>query len=89
MKSTSLLAAAALLLMSGCTREVYLQAVPCAEGNCEPCTAYTDTCPELELQTVTVQYQVYDIPAPKVEYVPCADTPTRRCRTVCRQTRIY
>lgn len=85
LKTTSLIIAAA-MLMSGCTREVYLQAVPCAENNCKPCS-YTETCPELEMQTVTVQYQVYDVPAPAVTYTPCGTT-TRKCRTTCRHVQI-
>ncbi len=86
LKSTSLIIAAA-MLMSGCTREVYLQAVPCTE-DCEPCTSYTDVCPELEMQTVTMQYQVYDVPAPVTTYTPCGATKTRTCRTTCRHVRI-
>ncbi|MCM1324539.1 MAG: hypothetical protein NC218_10485 [Acetobacter sp.] len=95
LKKSSLLLALAILL-SGCTREVYLQAVPCAEGNCEcPCISETrECCPETAMMTETIQYQVYDVPAREVTYIPCptkkttkTTTTTRTCRKVCREVR--
>lgn len=85
LKNKSLLAIASVLIISACSHEVYLQPVPCVENNCPPCA---ETCPEIEMQTVTIQYQVYDVPSPKVEYTPCANSTTRKCRTVCRHTKI-
>lgn len=74
LKKTTLLLASAILL-SGCTREVYLQAVPCVEGDCEcACTSQTrECCPETAMMTETIRYQVYDIPAAPVVYTPCCD----------------
>ena len=77
------------LLASGCTREVYLQAVPCVEGNCEPEPVVVPApvpapcpcgCPELMMQTETINYQVVDMPVPV--YQPCS-TPCS-CQPVCR-----
>lgn len=77
-KSTLLLTAA--ILLSGCTREVYLQAVPCAEGNCDcPCVSETrECCPETQMLTETIQYQVIDGPVVTPTYTPCCPqvTPT-------------
>lgn len=39
------------------------------------------------VQTVVTTYQVYDVPAPTVTYIPC-DNGVRRCRTVCREVRV-
>lgn len=88
MLKKTILFVAAVFSLSGCTREVYLQAVPCEEDNCKPCASYTQSCPELEMQTVTVQYSVYDVPAPKTVYTPCSANRTRNCRTVCRQVQV-
>lgn len=72
LKKASLLLALATIL-SGCTREVYLQAVPCAEGECEcECTSQTrDCCPEMAMVTETIRYQVEDVTAAPVVYAPC------------------
>lgn len=85
LKKTSLVLALA-LLMSGCTREVYLQEVPCVD--CQPCVE--DTC--REVQTEIQVYQVYDYAPQPVVYNPCGCTtctaPVRNCRTVCREVPI-
>ncbi len=79
LKKPSLILALAILL-SGCTREVYLQAVPCVEGDCEcACTSQTrECCPETAMMTETIRYQVYDVPVVPVVYTPCCDP----CATV-------
>lgn len=76
----------AILTLAGCTREVYLQPVPCETDECPACPCYIgaeETCPETEMETVIQTYQVYDVPAPSVTYAPC-ETSGSRCRTVCR-----
>ena len=78
-----------MLVASGCTREIYLQAVPCTEGNCgqkeviealPPCG-----CPELMMQTKTITYHVVDVPSPKVTYVNRCDNDVKNCKTVCHE----
>ena len=84
-----ILAGLAALALAGCTREVYLQPVPC-EPECpsSPCfVGASECCPETAVQTVVTTYQVYDVPAPTVTYIPC-DNGVRRCRTVCREVRV-
>lgn len=88
-KRTTLLAA--IILLSGCTREVYLQEVPCVEGDCDcPCVAENrECCPETEMLTETITYQVTDMPTAPSTYTPCnTTTTTRTCRKVCREVRI-
>ena len=75
-----------LLLAGGCTREVYLQPVPCVD--CEPCEEAPcddltpECCPELAMQTKTLLFEVYDGAA----QTPCVTEEEKpRCRTVCRQ----
>lgn len=90
-KSTLLLTS--IILLSGCTREVYLQSVPCVEGNCDcPCISETrECCPETQMQTQTIRYQIIDGPVVPVTYQPCnqtrttkttTTTTTRRCQTI-------
>lgn len=77
------------LLLSACAREVYLQPVPC-EPECPKCpcnVGASDCCPETVSQTVVTTFQVYDVPAPAVSYVPC-DNGIKRCRTVCRKVKV-
>jgi len=80
------------LFLSSCTREVYLQPVPCVD--CEPCPQCTDLtpecCPEIAEQTQILVYQVYDVPAVPTCYQPCAtcEAPKSNCRTVCRQYKV-
>ena len=89
-KFTKLILMSALFL-SGCTREVYLQPVPCVD--CQPCSHCTDLtpecCPEIAETTETIVYQVYDVPAAPTCYQPCPTCMTvsepRPCRTVCRK----
>ena len=89
-----------LLAITGCTREVYLQQVPCAD--CEPCPKCRDLtpecCPELAMQREIQLYEVYEpvvTPCqPACITTPCANTVTTvtttrsNCRTVCRQRKI-
>jgi hypothetical protein len=75
------------IALSGCTREVYLQAVPCED--CKPCpcdNAQTgDCCPETAMQTEIQVYQLEDVtPAPACGQVAAP----RNCRKVCRQVEI-
>lgn len=90
-KFTSLLMLTALFL-SGCTREVYLQPVPCTD--CQPCEHCTDLtpecCPEIAETTEILVYQVYDVPVVPTCYQPCmtCEAPRSNCRTVCRQRQI-
>ncbi len=97
LKKSSLILTLAILL-SGCTREVYLQAVPCVEGECEcSCESQTrECCPETAMLTETIRYQVYDVPSAPTVYTPvcnpCAAAPvvtttttTRICRKTCRE----
>lgn len=77
------------LMLSGCTREVYLQPVPCEE-DCPKCPCFvgaSECCPETAVQTVVTTYQVYDVPAPAVTFVPC-DNGVKRCRTVCKKVKV-
>ena len=63
-----ILAGLAALALAGCTREVYLQPVPC-EPECPSCPCFvgaSECCPETAVQTVVTTYQVYDVPAPTV-----------------------
>lgn len=81
-----ILAGFAAMALCGCAREVYLQPVPCEE-ECPACPCYgglNECCPEIVTETVVTTYQVYDVPAPAVTYVPC-DNGIKRCRTVCRE----
>ena len=92
----------ALMMMTGCTREVYLQPVPCADCEPKPCERCTDLtpecCPELAMHREIQVYEVYEeIPCqPTCVNNPCANTvttttvtePRRNCRTVCRQRMI-
>lgn len=67
-----ILAGLAALALAGCTREVYLQPVPC-EPECPGCPCFvgaSECCPETAVQTVVTTYQVYDVPAPTVTYIP-------------------
>ncbi|MBO5284645.1 MAG: hypothetical protein J6B00_02080 [Alphaproteobacteria bacterium] len=80
-------------LAAGCTKEVYLQAVPCVEGNCDPKPVVALVpepcgCPELIMQTQTISYQMVDVPSPATTYVyqPCGAK--RNCRTVCREVKV-
>ena len=89
LKKTFAMAGLAVLALGGCAREVYLQPVPC-EPECPKCPCYvgvTECCPEIQMETVITTYQVYDVPAPTVTYVPC-DNGIKRCRTVCREVRV-
>lgn len=91
LKKSSLLLAFAILL-SGCTREVYLQAVPCVEGDCEcPCQSETrECCPETAMMTETIRYQVQDVAAAPTVYTPCCDpcatVPTQKVTTTTTTT---
>lgn len=62
-----------MLALCGCTREVYLQEVPCAD--CQP-QVVEEPCPELVPQTVV--YQVYEAPV-----CPCTCTYQTCCQTCC------
>ena len=64
-----------MLALCGCTREVYLQEVPCVD--CQP--QIEEPCPELEPQTVV--YQVYE--APMVQPCPCTCAYQTCCQTCC------
>ncbi len=89
MQKKSLVLALFLMLLGGCTREVYLQPVPCTEG-CPSCPCFvgaSECCPETAAQTEIQTYQVYDVPAPAVTYQPCDGGKYKRCRTVCREVR--
>ncbi len=89
LKKIFAMAGVAILTLGGCAREVYLQPVPC-EPECPKCPCFADAtecCPETRMETRTITYQVYDIPAPAVTYVPC-DNHIKRCRTVCREVSI-
>ena len=67
-----------MLALCGCTREVYLQEVPCAD--CQP-QVVEEPCPELEPQTVV--YQVYEAP---VVACPCVCAYYMTCMTPCCPT---
>lgn len=90
-KNTTLIAA--ILLISGCTREVYLQEVPCVDNECSPCPAVVapcppeklECCPEIKAETTTEKYLVQDVPSAKITYVPCEQKAKTNCRTVCRE----
>ena len=72
MVKTSTLLLTSVILLSGCTREVYLQKVPCAEGDCEwPYVSKTrEDCEETKALTHVMQYQIIDVPVVPVTYVP-------------------
>ena len=76
------------LIFSACTREVYLQRVPCTECGCPDvvCPAPTpDCCMEVAEQTEIQVFRVYDVPAQPVVYQPCVEeAPQSNCRTVCK-----
>lgn len=76
------------LLAAGCSREVYLQSVPCTNG-CQPCPA-TEVCTEIAEQTEIQKFVVYDVPAKPVKYIPCEEqtSPDKRCRKVCREVSV-
>lgn len=86
LKKTHLLLAL-ILCATGCTREVYLQSVPCVE--CEescPCIGSLDCCEETVTKTNTYVFEIEDVPATPTTYKPCAQK--RNCRTVCRQVEV-
>ena len=86
-----------LVLLAGCTREVYLQPVSC-NGDCQkkeevvapvvvptcvtPCVNMLSCCQVTETQVI--KYQVYEAPAPKVTIQPI-DNGFRRCRQSCHK----
>jgi len=67
----------AMFALCGCTREVYLQEVPCAD--CQP--QIEEPCPELEPEIVV--YHVYE--APMVQACPCTCSYQMSCQTTCCQ----
>lgn len=76
-----------LFIISACTREVYLQPVPCVEGSCQKCPCEKgalECCEELKQQTEIQHYQVYDVPTPPTTYT----TEKSNCRKVCRKIKI-
>jgi len=75
-------------MLAGCSREVYLQPVPCEE-ECPECPCFIgadECCPETAMQTEVQSFQVYDVPAKATDYVPCEEEEERsNCRMVCRK----
>ena len=64
------------LIFSACTREVYLQKVPCTECGCPDvvCPEPTpDCCMEVAEQTEIQVFRVYDAPIQPVVYQPCVE----------------
>lgn len=76
------------LLAAGCSREVYLQSVPCAKG-CQPCPT-TEVCPEIAEQTENQKFIMYDVPSTPTNYIPCKEQTSsgKRCRKVCREVSV-
>ena len=79
------------MLVSGCAREVYLEPVPCVEGECE-CPCYSDNplecCKDIKLETEVQRYQVYDMPTEKIDYKFDECGKAKRCRTVCKEVKV-
>lgn len=80
-----------LMLVSGCAREVYLEPVPCVEGECE-CPCYNDDplecCKDLKVEKEVQRYQIYDVPTEKIEYKFDECGKTKKCRTVCKEVKV-
>lgn len=77
MAKTSTLLVSLAILLSGCTREVYLQKVPCVEGDCE-CpyvSKMREDCPQTKMQTKRTQYQLIEPVVVPVAYVPVTYVP--------------
>lgn len=88
MKKINLILLAIPLLISGCTREIYVAPVPC-ETECEPCFVnQSEKCEETELMTEHQVYQIQDIEKQKVDYTYISENKIRRCKHVCRQKQI-
>ena len=69
-----------LLLVSGCSKEVYLQPVPCNK----PCfVGNVEDCPETKLQTQDQLYILEDVATPPTDYVYTPEKITR-CKKNCR-----
>ncbi len=64
-----------MLILCGCTKKVYLEAIPCVEGCQEP------VC--VEPAPVVQRYQIYDINESNVTYVHKNDT-IIRCTQNCK-----
>lgn len=76
-----------LFIVSACTREVYLQPVPCVEGSCQECPCKDgalECCAELKKQTEIQHYQIYDVPSQPTVYTEEKTT----CRKVCRKVKV-
>ena len=76
------------LILQACTREVYLQKVPCTECGCPGvvCPEPVPTCcQEIAEQTEIQVFRIYDVPVQPVVYQPCVEeVPVSPCRTTCK-----
>lgn len=85
MNKTKLILLSSILLISSCTKEVYLQPVPC-DTECKPCfVGKTEYCPETEIMTERQVYQIEDVEKPKVVYTHLENGNIRRCKQICHQ----
>lgn len=83
MMKKSLALIALVTLFTGCTRQVFLQSVPCEKDCGCPLLAAEPPCPEME--TRTIKYQIYETAPVVQKTTSCAKTTTKRCTTTCRQ----
>ena len=88
MNKIKLILLSSVLLINGCTKEVYLQPVPC-ETECKPCfIGKKEYCPETDIMTERQVYQVEDVEKPKVDYTYLENGNIRRCKHTCHQEKV-
>ena len=72
------------ILISSCTREVYLQQVPCEE-ECPPCENF---CEETDTMTERVVFQIEDVKRQKPNYKYDENGKLVNCKHTCKQIKI-
>jgi hypothetical protein len=71
-------------LISGCTKEVHLQQVPCVE-DCPPCENF---CEETDVMTEKVVFQIEDVERQKPNYKYNEKGNLVLCTHKCKQTKL-
>lgn len=71
------------LILSGCSKEVYLQPVPC---NCPCFVGQAEDCPETKLQTEEQVYLIEDIATQPTNYIYTEEKITH-CTKKCRKVK--
>ena len=80
-----------MMFVAGCAKEVYLEPVPCVEGECE-CPCYSDNplecCKDLKVEKEVQRYQIFDMPTEEIEYKADECGKTKKCRTICKEVKV-